>query len=171
MYTNIHTHPSKTAKKSTTWTLYKNQLFWEVQNIHTDVLNIQSWTTNPHTTFITTGSKRSWQCHFILIITEIYWYCTVTTENCEYLLILYCYHWKLLIFTDNFTVATDNCCGSWNLLMFLLLVLRNTDIYWEYFVKPKTLSFNYLKTLVSDCNTIYFQVYSVVMRLSLGFIY
>lgn len=41
-----------------------------------------------------TCSKKYWECHFLMIISDIYWYCTA-----------FC--WELLILTDNFTVVTN----------------------------------------------------------------
>lgn len=69
----------------------------------------------------TTGSKKYWKCHFLLIISDIYWYCTVSAENCWYLLII-------LLLLLIITVGSDI---YWYLLMLLLWALIITDIYWD----------------------------------------
>lgn len=55
------------------------------------------------TVYFTTGSKTYLKCHFLQIISDIFWYCTVIVENCWYLLLI---------------------------LLLLLIIADGSDIYW-----------------------------------------
>lgn len=55
------------------------------------------------TVYFTTGSKTYLKCHFLQIISGIFWYCTVIVENCWYLLLI---------------------------LLLLLIIADGSDIYW-----------------------------------------